>query len=257
VTRARVRVPLAILLTSVTIALIVWLDFVVENMGWRVLFLFCACVMIVVVVLLLPSDWRKRLGPVAAVFVAAAGALSVFLVSPQSSVSVAKSSPPVVDAQQMAAAVADSPFDQQLPHSLQAGALKRITVGDPSSAGKLVASNVPIKVPSSSPLAGSGLHIYAEVEVYPTAQDASQRGKAQLEYLSATFMTPNQRQTIAGFCVYRSGGNAWVCGGVRGHAYAETTLTPAATAFLGTTQGINSALLSYAQNKETLATHQR
>lgn len=244
-----VRVALAILLAIVTIALMVVLDLVIANTAWRVLFLFCACLMIVAIVVLLPADWRKRLGLVAAVFVAAAGTLSVFLVSPQSSV-------PVVDAQQMATAVADGPFDQQLPHSLQAGPLERVTIGDPSSAGKLVAVRVPIEVPSSSWLADGGLNTFAEVEVYPTAQEAAQRGIAQLKYLSTTFMPPIQRQTIAGFCVLRSpSGWAWVCGGVRGHAYAETTLSPGANAFLGTTQGINSALLSYAENKEILASH--
>ena len=236
---ARTRIALAVLLAAVTIAVIVVLNLVVASAGWRIFFLLAACLMIATIVYVLPVSWRKRLGPVAAVFVAAAGTLSVFLVSPNAP-------DPVVDAQQMAHAVADGPFDQNLPASFQVGAVKRVGISDPSSAGKLVAVEVPVQAP--------GYQVFAEVEVYPSAQAAARRGEMQLKFLSAQYMPPSQRQTIAGFCIWRTP-NAWVCGGVHGHAYAETTLSPGANATLAVTQDINSALLAYADDKAKLASH--
>ncbi|MDH6293283.1 hypothetical protein [Rhodococcus opacus] len=60
----------------------VTLAFSVSNHGWRLLFFIVACVCAATVVLLLPPDWRKRLGPPTAVVIAASSALSVFLVTP-------------------------------------------------------------------------------------------------------------------------------------------------------------------------------
>jgi hypothetical protein len=241
----RMRVTLAMLLAVATIAVIVVLDLVVASAAWRVIFLLAACVMIAAVVYLLPAAWRKRLGPAAAAFVAAVGTVSAFVVSPQTPVG-PKAPSSVVDAQQMAQAVAYGPFDQKLPPAFEAGSVKRVGISDPSSAGKLVAAQVPLQA--------SGYQVFAEVEVYPTAQAAAQRGQAQLRFLSKQFMPPSYKQTIAGFCVWRTP-DAWVCGGVRGQAYAETTLSPGATASLATTQDINAALLAYAENKAKLATH--
>lgn len=243
--KARTRVTIAMLLVVATISVIVVLDLVVASAAWRVIFLLAACVMIAAVVYLLPAAWRKRLGPAAAAFVAAAGTVSAFVASPQTATT-ARAPGPVVDAQQMAHAVVDGPFDQQLPPAFRAGPVKEVGIGDPSSAGKLVAAQVPLQAP--------GYQVFAEVEVYPTAQAAAQRGQTQLRFLSRQFMPPSYKQTIAGFCVSRTP-DAWVCGGVRGQAYAETTLSPGANASLATTQDINAALLAYAENKAKLATH--
>jgi hypothetical protein len=243
-----IRVSLAIALASATIALIVVLDLLVASVAWRIICLLCACLMIAAIVFLLPADWRKRLGPVTAAFVAASGTLSVFLVSPSSS-----PPGPVLNSRAMAAFVATGPFDQTLPGGLVARSLASAIIGDPSAASKLNATQVPIDVPPSSPLASYSLRIYAAVEVYPTAGAAAQRATAQLTFLSKMYMPPIQHQTIAGFCVFRTP-DAWTCGGVRGNAYAETTLTPGANAFLGLTQDVNSALLNYASDKAKLAT---
>jgi hypothetical protein len=225
-------------LAGAIIALIVVVDLMVANTVWRIVSLLGACLTVVAIVFLLPTTWRKRLGPVVAVFVTAAGTLSAFLVNPPAD--------PVVDAQQMADAVAEGPFDQKLRTELHVGLPERVGIGDASAAGKLVAVQVPVEAP--------GYQIFAEVEVYPTAQEAAQRGLAQLKLLSTTYMPPAQPQTIGGFYVLRTPW-AWVCGGVRGHAYAETTLTPGDNADLPVAQEINSALLRYADNKAKLATH--
>jgi hypothetical protein len=244
----RIRVALAIALAIATIALVVVLDLLIASVAWRVICLLCACLMTAAIVFLLPADWRKRLGPATTAFVAAAGTLSVFLVSPSSS-----PSNPAVNSRAMAAFVATGPFNQTLPKGLIAGLVRPTTIGDPSAASKLNATQVPIVVPRSSPLASFGLQSYAEVEVYPTEDAAAQRATAQLAFLSKEYMPPIQHQTIAGFCVYRTP-DAWTCGGVRGNAYAETTLSPGPTALIGVTQDINSALLNYASEKATLAT---
>jgi hypothetical protein len=199
-------------------------------------------------VLLLPADWRKRLGAGTAAFVAASGALSVFLASPST-----PPPAPAVDAQAMAHYVAEGPFDQQLPPGLLAGPVRPTSIGDPSAAGKLNATQIPVEVPSSSWLASVDMQIYAEVEVYPNARAAAQRGRAQLKFYGQTGTRPVAPQTIAGFCDSR--GPAWVCAGVRGNAYAETTLSPGANAFAGLTQDVTSAMLSYATDKAKLATH--
>ena len=85
----RIRVSLAIALAIATIALVVLLDLLIASVIWRVICLLCACLMTAAIVFLLPADWRKRLGPATTAFVAAAGALSVFLVNPGSSPSTA------------------------------------------------------------------------------------------------------------------------------------------------------------------------
>lgn len=241
------RVSLVIVLASSAIALMVVLDLMVASAAWRIICLLCACLMTAAVTFLLPADWRKRLGPATAAFVAAAGTLSVFIVSPSSSQPGA-----VLNSRAMATFVATGPFSQTLPDGLVAGPLRPATIGDPSAASKINATQVPISVPSSSPFSSADLQVYAEVEVYPTASAAAQRGRAQLAFLGKMYMLPIQHQTIAGFCVLRTA--AWTCGGVRGNAYAETTLTPEANAFLGLTQGINSALLNYASDEAKLAT---
>jgi len=248
--QTRVRVLAAMLLAVATVALMVLLDLKVANVAWRLAGLFCASILVVGIVLLLPADWRKRLGTGTAAFVAACGALSVFLATPGT-----PPPAPVVDAQAMAHYVAEGPFDQRLPQGLLAGPVRPTSIGDPSAAGKLNATQVPVEVPPSSPLAGVGMQIYAEVEVYPSARAAAQRGRAQLKFYRQLAGTqPAAGQTIAGFCDPR-GPNAWVCAGVRGNAYAETTLTPGANAFAGLTQDITSAMLSYAMDKAKLATH--
>lgn len=245
--RKWIRFLLVILLAGSTIALMVVLDLMVASVTWRVICLFCACLMTAAIAFLLPPNWRKRLGLVTAAFVAASGTFSVFLISPSSSLP-----GPVLNSRAMATLVASGPFNQILPYGLVAEPVRSTTIGDPSSASKLNATQVPIDIPSSSPLANDDLQIYAEVEVYPTASAAAERATAQLAFLSKTYMPPIGRQTIAGFCVLMQA--AWVCGGARGNAYAETTLAPGANAYLGLTQAINSALMTYAFDQAKLAT---
>jgi hypothetical protein len=248
--KARVRVLAAMLLAVAAVALMVLLDLKVANVAWRLVGLFCASILAVAIVLLLPADWRKRLGTGTATFVAAAGVLSVFLATPST-----PPPAPAVDAQAMAHYVAEGPFDQQLPQGLLAGPMRPTSIGDPSAAGKLNATQIPIEVPSSSPLASAGMQIYAEVEVYPSASAAARRGRERLKfYGQQAGSRPPAAQTIAGFCD-TFGPSAWVCAGVRGNAYAETTLSPSANAFAGLTQDITSAMLSYAADKAKLATH--
>lgn len=230
------------------------LDLRVAGVAWRLVFLLGACLMIVAIVLLLPADWRKRLGPATAAFVAAAGTLSIFLANPGSSPSPAPSpARPSIDPQALAALVAAGPFDQTLPDGLVAGPVKPATVGDPSAASKINATQIPVEVPASSQLADLDIQSFAEVEVYPTANAAAQRAKSQMAFLSKVYEKPIQEQTIAGFCVAVTP-DGWTCGGARGNAYAETSLSPGINALTGLTQAINSALLNYASDKARLAT---
>lgn len=232
------------------------LDLRVAGVAWRLVFLLGACLMIVAIVLLLPADWRKRLGPATAAFVAAAGTLSIFLANPGASPSPSPSpvpSGPSIDPQALAALVAAGPFDQTLPDGLVAGPVKPATVGDPSAASKINATQIPVEVPASSQLADLDIQSFAEVEVYPTANAAAQRAKSQMAFLSKVYEKPIQEQTIAGFCIAVTP-DGWTCGGARGNAYAETSLSPGIDALTGLTQAINSALLNYASDKARLAT---
>lgn len=245
--RPQVRLVVASALAAGAVALIVLVDMFVSSAAVRIAALACAALLVVTVVAILPAGWRRRLGPLAAAFVTASGALSGFLIAPSDSADTG----PVVDAQQMATAVQFGPFDQRLPTGFTAGLPTQTHIGDPSSASKIVAVQVPIRVPRSI---GGGVSVFAELEVYPSVKAAQARATAQKRFLSDHYMTPTTKQTIAGFCVLRDP-EAWTCGGTRGHTYAETTLAPAPNAFLGFTQDITSALLNYAWNKEKLASH--
>lgn len=238
------------------------LDLRVTGVAWRLVFLLGACLMIVAIVLLLPADWRKRLGPATAAFVAAAGTLSIFLANPSPSPAPAPApapspstspSGPSIDPQALATLIAAGPFDQTLPDGLVAGPVKPATVGDPSAASKINATQIPIEVPASSQLTDLDIQSYAEVEVYPTAKAAAQRAKSEMAFLSNVYEKPIQEQTISGFCVAVTP-NGWTCGGARGNAYAETSISPGIDALTGLTQAINSALLNYASDKARLAT---
>jgi hypothetical protein len=235
-------VSVAVLLAVATAALVVVLNIWVAATALRIVFLIGACLMIVALVFVIPPELRKRLGAPTAVFVAAAGTVSVFLASPEPS---AAPVPPVVDAHQLAQYVTAGPFDQAVPEGLSVGALRRARIGD--AVGSLAAVEVPIE--------SDQFIVYAAVEVYDTPAAAARRGRADMEFRRETSVSPARQQTIAGFC-FLIDPDAWECGGVRGHAYATTTLTPGANTSLPVATEITDALLRYADNKAKLATHQ-
>jgi hypothetical protein len=150
-----------------------------------------------------------------------------------------------VDAHQLAQYVTAGPFDQAVPEGLSVGALRRAQIGD--AVGSLAAVEVSIE--------SDQFIVYAAVEVYDTPADAARRGRADMEFRRETSISPARQQTISGFC-FLIDPDAWECGGVRGHAYATTTLTPGGNSSLPVATEITDALLRYADNKAKLATHQ-
>ncbi|MFD3430697.1 hypothetical protein [Nocardia fluminea] len=220
------------------------LAFAVADEGLRILFFTGACFMAAAVVLVLPAHWRKRLGPPTAVFIAAASALSVFLVKPQDG-----PPEPQVDAREMATYVAMGPFDQELPVQLQAGKIQNIQISDPSATQRLAAVHVPIADPRGK------MSAYGVVEVYPTVETAIERGTAELErWRAAAGKYAPKGKTIDGFCFEILSPSHFICGVARGRAFVETTFTPPSNATRGVAQQITESLADYAANKEKLAT---
>ncbi len=265
-TQAGARVFLALLLGAGTVAVMVFLAFSVASDRLRLIFFVVACLLAAAVVLVLPPHWRKRLGPPTAVFIAAASALSVFLVNPQQP----GAPEPEVDTQEMVNAILVGPFDQRLPGTVAAE--------DPVLSGTRDATAIEnvgvVKVQMISKTydgktlgsAGGGL-----IEVYPTPEAAAARAQGQYDWRSGREEAARNGQpepkvgknTPEMWCFVDDRGSTsssqWQCGGYRGHAYVETYMPFGDLTQIEYTnaQAIQSALLRYAENKERLATETR
>ncbi|RZL76959.1 MAG: DUF2188 domain-containing protein [Rhodococcus sp. (in: high G+C Gram-positive bacteria)] len=262
-TRTRARVFLALLLGAGTVAVMVFLAFSVSSDRLRLIFFIVACLLAAAVVLVLPPHWRKRLGPPTAVFIAAGSALSVFLVNPQQP----GAPEPKVDTQEMVNAILVGPFDQRLPQS--------VTAEDPVRSGTRDATAIEnvgvVKVQMISTTFGGGTagkdSGEGQIEVYPTPEAAAARAQGQYDWRSGREEAARNGQpepkvgknTPEMWCFVDDRGSTsssqWQCGGYRGHAYVETYM-PFGNQYTNA-QAIQSALLRYAENKETLATETR
>lgn len=230
----------AVFLVLVTVALIVALNLWTMSPWLRVAVLVGACLTIVAVVFLLPPGLRTKLGAPTAVFVAAAGTVSIFIVSPGSPAP----EPPRLDVRQLAQYVEAGPLDQKVPPGLSVGDPRHADSGH--AAGSVTSVEFPITSPEHT--------IYTFVEVYSTPAAAAARARADMKFLKENYISPARPQTIDGFCFLITP-DAWECGGVRGHAYANTTLSPGANYTLPVAVDLTAALLRYTDNKAKLATH--
>ncbi|WP_256973233.1 hypothetical protein [Rhodococcus sp. NCIMB 12038] len=229
----------------------------VANDKLRILFFAGACLMAAAVVFVVPPHWRKRLGSPTAVFIAAASALSVFLVNPQ-----AGSSDSKVDTREMANALLVGPFDQRLPGTLTADDPEAYGTRDASAVSNIAVVKIPMEWHAGTKTGKS--ETTAQVEVYPTPEAAAARGRVQYGIFSGetgrrergeTSPTRASTQTPESWCFYFNDG--WKCGGYRGHAYAETYYASGGNVSYPDAQMVQSSLLAYAESKEKLATEPR
>lgn len=260
------RLLSALLLGAGTVAVMVVLAFSVSNDKLRIAFFLVACVLAAAVVFVLPPHWRRRLGPPTAVFIAAASALSVFLVNPQ-----AGSSDPKIDTQEMANAILVGPFDQRLPQSVTAGDPEMWGTRDASAIANLAVVRIEMTSTKSGGQTGGNWGATSQIEIYPAPEDAAARGQVQYDWRSGREEAARKGQpepevgknTPEMWCFINDGGpdssSQWVCGGYRGHAYAQTYMPFGALTQITYTdaQMIQSAMLRYAEGKEKLATEPR
>ena len=199
------------------------------------------CVLITIVVAAMPGGLRARLALPVGAFVAAAGALSVFLPSNDNS----SPSRPVtkpVNVAYLADLVRKGPFTEPLPAPLKAGALAKVGLGAVSAASRVDATQLTI-VPSG------GVQGFAAVEIYRTPRATAAR------------LAAARRELVVRYGADKVHGNcadvppsAWTCIGAHGYAFAEATVTPSSNANLPLATGTVAALLRYTDRMAKQAT---
>jgi hypothetical protein len=188
-------------------------------------------------------------------FVAAVGVLAIFIqTSPENQAG--KPAKDNTNTQYLADLVRKGPFTETLPSPLVAGSLRDVGIADPSSAQKIDAVELEIKIDpaKAKDFGGLELQTFAHMEVYSTREEAARRGGASLDDLRRRY-----QGTVSGtaekFCVDGgSGGDFWTCAGVRDFVYAEVTVSPAPNANLPFATGTVGAMLRYADRQTDLAT---
>ena len=241
---------LAILLTAALAARVI-------SETWRVAVLLVICVLIAVVASLLPESVRKNMKTPVAAFVAAVGVLAIFIqTSPDNQV--AKPEKDNTNTQYLADLVRKGPFTEALPPPLVAGSLLDVRIADPSSAQKIDAVQLEIKIDpvKAKDFPGLDLQTFAHMEVYSTREEAARRGSVSLDDLRRRYQG-TVSGTAENFCVDGGGGvggDFWTCAGVRDFVYAEVTLSPAPNANLPFATGTVGAILRYADRQTDLAT---
>lgn len=185
----------------------------------------------------------------AGAFVATIGVLSIFL---QPSSNEATRSPRT-NPYYLAELLRRGPFTEQLGAPLIPDGLAAVRIADASSAKKLTAVQLKIRVDHNGPNdPWSELQIFAHIESYATEQDARERGEASKDFLTRRYETGIERANAESFCIH--GDAFWTCAGVRGFVYAEVTLSPNPNANLPIATDTLSALLRYGDRMTQLAT---
>jgi hypothetical protein len=222
---------------------------------WRVAVLLVICLLIAAVASLLPESVRKNMKTPVGAFVAAVGVLAIFLqTNPDNQA--AKPANDNTNTQYLADLVRKGPFTEPLPSPLVAGSLLDVRIADPSSAKKIDAVQLEIKIDpvKAKDFGGLDLQSFAHMEVYSTREEAARRGSASLDDLRRRYQG-TVSGTAENFCVDGgNGGDFWTCAGVRDFVYVETTISPAPNANLPFATGTVGAMLRYADRQTDLAT---
>jgi hypothetical protein len=158
-----------------------------------------------------------------------------------------------VNPQYLADLVRKGPFAESLPAPLLPGDLEDVKIADPGATGKLDAVQLAVTLDPVAANSFPDLQTFAHMEVYPTRDDASQRGTTSLEDLRRRY-GGDVDGTAQSFCIDGgSAGDFWTCAGVRDFVYAEVTISPAPNATLPIATGTVGAMLRYAERQTRLA----
>jgi hypothetical protein len=158
---------------------------------------------------------------------------------------------PQTNAVSLAALVRQGPFTEKLPEPLTPTGLMDVRIGDPSAASRVDAVELEAQYPRNALDS-----FFSTIEIYRSERAATNRAIAQIRRIKEGYGPEHVQGTAESYCAYLQPtppGNAWQCGGSRGLAYAEVTVSPDANAYRHYATGTVSALLDYADEKARVA----